>query len=343
MAGAQDHELAIAVAGAGGLGSIPCAMLDAEAIQRQVGLFRAAATASPLNLNFFCHPPLAPDAEREARWRALLRPYYLEAELDGGLIGPAPVRASFDDRLCSVVESLRPEVVSFHFGLPSADLLARVRATGAVIMCSATSVAEARHLESQGCDLVIAQGAEAGGHRGTFLDADISAQAGTLALVPQVVDAVHVPVIAAGGITDARGIAAALALGACGVQMGTTYLRCPEAKITTMHRRALASATDTSTRITALYTGRPARGLETRLMRELRPREGELPPFPWAAGALAPLRALFERKGSVDFSPLWAGQAAALARELPAGELTRELGTATRALLRRLSLSQSSI
>ena len=241
---------------------------------------------------------------------------------------PSSNRAAFNGAFCDVVEELKPEVVSFHFGLPEPDLVKRVKAMGAVIMSSATTAAEARWLEAHGVDAVIAQGNEAGGHRGMFLTDDtddIATQAGTFALVPQIVDAVKLPVIAAGGVTDARGIAAAFALGAAAVQIGTAYLWCPEAKISAPHRAALESARDDGTALTNLMTGRPARGFVNRVMREIGPMAAVAPAFPLAAGALAPLRAKAEAQGSGDFSPMWAGQAASLGRALPAGELTKRL------------------
>lgn len=324
MAGAADAELGIAVAEAGGLGAIPCAMLGPDQIRAQAGIYRQR-TRRPLNLNFFVHMEPPADPAREAVWRRALAPYYAEFGLadDAGAAGPG--RRPFDEASCALVEELRPEVVSFHFGLPAGPLLRRVKATGAKVIASATSAMEARWLEAGGCDAIIAQGYEAGGHRGMFLTADIAGQAGTMALVPQVADAVEVPVIAAGGIADGRGIAAAFLLGASGVQIGTAYLRTPEAKISPMHRAALAGASDSDTALTNVFSGRPARGILNRLMREIGPMSAAAPAFPLAAAAVAPLRAAAEKAGSGDFSPLWSGQAAALARAMPAGELTRVL------------------
>lgn len=324
MAGAAGVELAIAVARAGGLGSLPCAMIHAEQITEQVGQFRRATTA-PLNLNFFCHTPPQPDAEREARWKQRLAPYYAELGIDLDVPIKPSNRAPFDDTLCALVETLKPDVVSFHFGLPAPALLARVKATGAKVLSSATTVDEARWLERHGCDAVIAMGAEAGGHRGMFLGDDVSTQVGTFALVPQVVDAIKVPVIAAGGIADARGVAAALALGASAVQIGTAYLRTPEARISALHRAALGQSTGSDTAITNLFTGRPARGIVNRLMRELGPLSDYPPAFPTAGGALSPLRAQDEAAGTTHFTNLWAGQAAGLALDLPAEQLTQRL------------------
>jgi nitronate monooxygenase len=325
MAGAQDTELACAVAKAGGLGSLPCAMLSPEAVVEQVALFRQSG-AAPLNLNFFCYQEPAPVSEALAAWRARLEPYYRELNVQEGSV-PAASRRPFDATMCKVVEQLRPAVVSFHFGLPEATLVERVRASGAKLLASATNVAEARALERGGVDAVIAQGAEAGGHRGTFLG-DTDAELGTLALVPQIVDAVRVPVIAAGGIADNRGVAAARALGASAVQVGTAYLRCKQSRITLVHRQALERANDESTRLTNIFTGRRARGIVNRLMRELGPLSNALPPFPLAAAALAPLRAAAEARKSSEFSPLWAGQAAALAcATQDAAELTELLAS----------------
>jgi nitronate monooxygenase len=321
MAGAQDEELACAVAEAGGLGSLPCAFLTPESLKKQVQAFRAR-TPAPVNLNFFCHSAPADDPALDADWRAALVPFYRELGVAVETSGSAPIRLPFNDDMCQAVEEVKPRVVSFHFGLPPADLLARARATGATILCSATSVAEARQLEAQGVDAVIAQGYEAGGHRGMFLSGDPASQIGTFALIPQLVDAVKVPVIASGGIADARGVAAAFALGASAVQVGTAYLRCPESRITTMHRQALATAQGDETRLTNVFTGRPARGIQNRIVRERGPLSQVAPPFPLAARALAPLRSRAEASGSSDFSPLWAGQAVALSRELSARELT---------------------
>lgn len=336
MAGAQDAALAAEVSAAGGLGSLPCAMLSAGQVRAEIAAIRAR-TDKPFNLNFFCHVPPKPDAVREAAWRKNLAPYYRDMGLDLALPVPAANRAPFDDVLCETVEELRPRVVSFHFGLPSAELVERVKRAGCVILSSATTVAEAKWLEDRGVDAVIAQGAEAGGHRGMFLTQDVAAQVGTFALIPQIADAVKVPVIAAGGIADGRGIAAAMALGAAGAQIGTAYLFCPEAKISAPFRAALKSARDDGTALTNLLTGRPARGLYNRLMRELGPIFNAAPAFPLAAGALAPLRAEAEKRGAGDFSPLWSGQAAALGCAMPAGEMTQKLIEETREILGRLA------
>ena len=324
MAGAVGAEMVIAVAEAGGLGSLPCAMLAPEQVRTELGIIRQR-TSRPINVNFFCHSPPKADPVREQAWKERLRGYYLEHGLDPLAPTPASVRHPFDSAACDLVEEFRPEVVSFHFGLPDRSLLDRVRATGARIISSATSADEARWLEAGGCDAIIAQGYEAGGHRGIFLSDDIGTQAGTMALVPQVVDAVRVPVIAAGGIADARGIVAAFALGASAVQIGTAYLFCPEAKVSALHRQALKAAKDDGTALTNVFTGRPARGIVNRLVREAGPLSDHAPAFPLAGGAVAPLRAKAEAAGSSDFTPLWSGQAAALGRDMPAGDLTRHL------------------
>jgi len=324
MAGVQGSALAVAVCNAGALGSLPCAMLGADSLRRELAAIRAG-TDRPFNVNFFCHAPPAPDAEREAAWRSALAPYYRECGIDLGAAAAGSSRSPFGAEAVDVLAEFAPRVVSFHFGLPSAELLVRVRGFGAKILSSATTVAEALWLEAQGVDAVIAQGFEAGGHRGMFLSEDLGSQLGTFALVPQIVRAVGVPVIAAGGIADAKGVAAAMALGAAGVQVGTAYLLCPEATTSAVHRAALNSEAACVTALTNLFTGRPARGIVNRIMRELGPLSPVAPAFPLAAAAIAPLRARAESIGSADFSPLWAGQNASGCREIPAAMLTREL------------------
>jgi nitronate monooxygenase len=282
-------------------------------------------TSRPINVNFFCHTAPKVDEQREQAWRDRLASYYVELGLDPKAPVPASNRTAFDTVMCDVLIEFKPEVASFHFGLPDRALVARVKATGAKILSSATTVDEARWLEDEGCDAIIAQGYEAGGHRGMFLNRDVSTQVGTMALVPQVADAVKVPVIAAGGIGDARGIAAAFLLGASGVQLGTAYLFCPEAKVSPLHRRALKTSKDHQTALTNVFTGRPARGFVNRVVREVGPMSDLAPEFPLAGGAIMPLRTSAEARGSDDFAPMWSGQAACYGRELPAGELTTRL------------------
>jgi nitronate monooxygenase len=317
------------------LGSLPCALLTPDLAQRELGEIREHTTR-PINANFFCQTPAVPDATSTHEWLTRLRPYFDELGLEPTEPAPMPDRTPFDASMCEVVEEFTPEVVSFHFGLPSAPLLERVRATGARVMSSATSVAEARWLEDHGCDAVIAQGVEAGGHRGMFLTTDVATQIGTMALVPQVVDAVEVPVIAAGGIGDARGIVAALALGAEGVQMGTAFLLCPEATTSSIHREALIKSADDATALTNVLTGRPARSVVNRVITELGPLSESAPPFPQPAFAMAPLRSAAEASGSSDFTPLWSGQAARFARQMPAAALVRLLADEAQNHLARL-------
>jgi nitronate monooxygenase len=324
MAGVQDSALAVAVCNAGGLGSLPCAMFGPDALRKELTAIQAQ-TDKPFNVNFFCHAPPTPSAEREAAWRAMLAPYYEEFGLEVSTIATGAGRAPFSSEIADVVGEFRPAVVSFHFGLPSAELLARVRSWGSKVFSSATSVEEALWLEARGIDAIIAQGLEAGGHRGMFLSEDLNTQVGTLALVPQIVKAVKTPVIAAGGIANATGVMAALKLGAAAVQVGTAYLLCPEATTSAVHRAALSSAAALHTALTNVFTGRPARGIVNRVMKELGPINSAAPAFPLAASAIAPLRAKAESLGSGDFSPLWAGQNASGCKEVPAAQLTREL------------------
>ena len=336
MAGAVDYVLAAEVAEAGGLGSLPCAMLTADLLREHYANFRARSK-KPVNVNFFCHTPPVPNNAREHAWRERLKPYYQELGIDPGAPVPSSNRAPFDAAFCEVIEEIKPEVVSFHFGLPESALLKRVKAAGCVVISSATTTAEARWLEEHGADAVIAQGYEAGGHRGMFLTEDLASQVGTFALVPQVVDAVKVPVIAAGAIGDARGTAAAFALGASAVQVGTTYMFCPESKILPPHRAVLKAGRDDGTVVTNLMTGRPARGYINRVMRELGPINSIAPEFPLAGGALAPLHAKAQAQGSGDFSSLWSGQAASLGQEMPAREVTAKLVAETQQLLKRMA------
>ena len=324
MAGAQDHRLAVAVSVAGGLGSLPCAMLDVEGVRSEVGHFRGASRG-PLNLNFFCHSQPERNPERERAWQELLAPYFEEFAVDIAPPDRGAGRQPFSATFANLVEEIRPEVVSFHFGLPGEELLAKVRGSGARIIATATTVREALWLEAKGVDAVIAQGAEAGGHRGNFLSDDITRQVGTFALLPQVVREVKVPVIAAGGIAGAEGVAAAMKLGAAGVQIGTAYLLCSESTISPLHRAALQSEQRQHTAMTNVFTGRPARGIVNRLMRELGPMHSAVPEFPLAAPLLAALRKRAESEGNSDFSPLWAGQNTDGCRAVSATELTRDL------------------
>ena len=304
-------------------------MLDADGMRKELAAIRAQTTR-PFNVNFFCHAQPEPDAERDLRWRAALSPYFAEYDIDANAVQAGPGRSPFNAEMADVLEEFKPAVVSFHFGLPSTELLARVRAMGAKILSSATTVDEARWLEAHGVDAVIAQGLEAGGHRGIFLSEDLATQMGTLALVPQIVAAVKIPVIAAGGIADAKGIAAAMALGAAGVQIGTAYLLCSEATTSPLHRAALKSDRARVTAVTNVFTGRPARGIVNRIIRELGPMSAAAPAFPLAVPAVFALRARAERLGRDDFSSMWAGQNASGCREISAADLTRELGDATR-------------
>ena len=324
MAGAQGSALALAVCAAGGVGGLPAAMLSPESLKAELQVMREQARG-PWNVNFFCHTPPAPDAAAEAHWREALRPFFDEAGIDSADVPAGAGRVPFSHAVADVVEPFAPPVVSFHFGLPAPDLLARVKSWGSKVLSSATTVQEALWLQAHGADAVIAQGLEAGGHRGMFLSAELGTQLGTFALLPQVVRAVQIPVIAAGGIADAAGVRAAMALGAAGVQVGTAYLCCPEASTSTLHRKALMSEAARHTELTTLFSGRPARGIVNRLMRELGPLNPAAPAFPLATAAVAPLRAHFEKLGRTDCTPLWSGQNASGCQALPAAEITAAL------------------
>lgn len=350
MAGVQGSALAIAVSNAGGLGSLPCAMLSPEQITSEIEAIRTASRL-PYNLNFFCHTPPPPDVatpEREAAWRELLATYYAEHEIDASKISAGAGRAPFSDALCDLIAPFEPPVVSFHFGLPAPELVGRIKAWGGKVLSSATTVAEAKWLEANGADAIIAQGMEAGGHRGMFLlrgqqglqpglssafpedwQRELATQQGTFTLLPQIVSAIKVPVVAAGGIASAQAVQAALALGASGVQIGTAFMLCNEATTSPLHRAALRrSAAHPElhhTELTTLFTGRPARGISNRVMRELGAMNAAAPAFPTSTAAIAPLRAAAERAGKADFSPLWSGQNTSGCRAVPAAELMTDL------------------
>ncbi|MGE4405034.1 NAD(P)H-dependent flavin oxidoreductase [Pseudomonas sp.] len=329
MAGAQNHALATAVCAAGGLGSIPAGMLDAAALEAELSALEAL-TDRPYNVNFFCHRTPAAEPARIDAWHRLLEPLLAEFDVDPASIPGGATRQPFDAAMAEVLERHRPAMISFHFGLPEAQLLQRARATGAKIASSATTLAEGRWLQQHGVDAVIAQGLEAGGHRGIFLGEDLTTQVGTFALLPQLVAELEVPVIAAGGIADAHGVAAAQALGAAGVQLGTAYLLCPESRANPLHRAALKSPQAVHTALTTLFSGRPARGIVNRIMRELGPLPDGVPPFPLAGNAIGALRAKTESRGLDHCTPLWAGQNVSGCREIPAAALTRELAAGWR-------------
>ena len=321
MSGFSSPALVAAVSNAGALGSLGCATLPAKAARDQVEEIRRSSNR-PFGLNFFVHPAPRIDAQVAHRLRARLSAYYDEFGL-GSVPEPNVPFPHFDQERLQLVLDLRPRVVSFHFGLPPADTLTRIKQTGAFVLSSATTVAEARRLEAEGADGIIAQGFEAGGHRGTFTEGDGAGLVGTMALVPQVVDAVRVPVIAAGGIADGRGIAAAFALGASGVQIGTAFLGCPEAVVPAIHRDALHRAADEDTRLTRAFTGRPARALRNRFIDEM--TDSDVLEFPAQASLMRPLFQVDDDMARKAFLPLWAGQAAPLVRDLPAAKFVDTL------------------
>jgi nitronate monooxygenase len=321
MSGFSSPALVAAVSNAGALGSLGCATLATQTARDQVEEIRRASN-QPFNLNFFVHPAPRIDAGLAHRVRARLSTYYDEFGA-GSVPEPSVPFPHFDQERLQLVLDLRPRVVSFHFGLPPGDGLKRIKQTGAVVLSSATTVDEARKLEAQGADAIIAQGFEAGGHRGTFTEGDGAGLIGTMALVPQVVDAVRVPVIAAGGIADGRGIAAAFALGASGVQIGTAFLGCPEAVVPAIHRNALHRASDEDTRLTRAFTGRSARALRNRFIDEM--KDSDVLDFPAQVSLTRPLFQAQSEEARMAFLPLWAGQAAPLVRDLPAAKFVDAL------------------
>jgi nitronate monooxygenase len=336
MAGSDSVALARSVSSTGALGSLACALLSPNEVRDAARALREGLNR-PFNLNFFCHTMEVPDALARTKWKSFLKPHYERLGLDMEAVGEGRLRLPFDEEMCEVVEKIKPEVVSFHFGLPIPDLTNRLQKRGIRIVSSATSVKEAKWLADRGCDAVIAQGFEAGGHRAMFLETSITTQVGLFALLPQIVDAVSIPVIAAGGIADARGMVAALALGASGVQMGTAYLFCPEARVSPLYRRALEQVSETQTAVTNLFSGRPARGIVNRYLVEAGPISEAVLAFPHAASLVAPLRAASEKAGSFDYLQLWAGQSAALMKSMPADEFTRKLAAEALSRLKHIS------
>jgi nitronate monooxygenase len=332
MAGSDSVALARSVCSTGALGSLACALLGPDEVREAAHAIREGLDR-PFNLNFFCHTMEVPDVSAKDRWKNFLKSHHERLGLDIDAAVEARLRLPFDEEMCAIVEEIRPEVVSFHFGLPAPELMGRLKKREITILSSATSVREAMWLEDKGCDAVIAQGLEAGGHRAMFLETSVATQVGLFSLLPQVVDAVTVPVIAAGGIADARGVVAAFALGASGVQLGTAYLFCPEARVSPLHRKALEQATDTHTAVTNLFSGRPARGVMNRYLLEAGPMSNAVLAFPYAASLVAPLRAASEKAGSFDYMQMWAGQSASLVKGMAADEFTRKLATDTLALL----------
>jgi len=323
MAGVQDWRLAVAVSSAGALGSIPCGMLTATQVEAEVNAFRAACD-KPLNLNFFCHQMQEPSAEIMQSWQSCLDGYYREADIQQTEGGTGALRMPYDAEMADVVERLRPQVVSFHFGLPQSSLVTRLKAAGCLIISTATTLEEGLWLQHNGADMVIAQGYEAGGHRGMFLTRDLATQTGTLALVSLLVSQLNIPVIAAGGIASGQDIKAALAMGAVAAQLGTTYLLCDEAKTSALHRQQLKDV-NAVTALSNVFSGRPARGIRNRLMIELGDINSQVAPFPYASAALAPLKQAAEAQGQTDFSSLWSGQNRSGCCEISAAELTQQL------------------
>lgn len=336
MAGSQNHRLAAAVFLAGGLGSIPAAMLTTEQLQTELSAFEDAIASLtdiplqwggclPVNVNFFCHTPPTEQLEKEAAWRQQLTPLYQAHGIDPQSVGSGPGRAPFSEESLKLMGQFKPAVVSFHFGLPKAQWVQQIKDWGVQIWSSATTVQEAQWLAQQGVDAIIAQGLEAGGHRGMFLTEDLSTQLGTLSLLPQLVKAVSLPIIAAGGISSPAAVSAAKALGASAVQVGTAFLTSHEATTSALHRQALMSASAQHTALTNLFSGRPARGIVNNFMRDFGPLNAQAPSFPLATAAVAPLRAAAEAKGLSDFSPLWSGQNASDCEALPAADIAHKL------------------
>jgi nitronate monooxygenase len=324
MSGSDGSALAAAVSNAGGVGSLGCGEMSLEKLRKTFNETRSS-TAHPFIINFFAHDPPAFPSDDAASMRKRLASYYQELGLGQALTLSASSMRSFDTATLETVLELKPAIVSFHFGLPDAEAVNALKSKGSIILCSATTVTEARQLEAGGVDAIIAQGYDAGGHRGTFIEPLEAGNVGTFALVPQVVDAVSVPVIAAGGIADGRGIAAAFALGASGVQMGTAFLRCPESAASPVHRDALKQAGGDGTALTRAFTGRPARAIVNRFVEEMASQDRDIAAFPLQDSLTMPLHIKSVEQGSKDFAALFSGQASSLGRTLPAAALVDTL------------------
>ncbi|MBF9034809.1 2-nitropropane dioxygenase [Rhodobacterales bacterium HKCCE2091] len=331
MLGSSGPLMAAEVSRAGALGSVPCGDLPADEVEARFDRLRQM-TDRPVNLNFFVHPGVEPTPV-PAALAAALEPWRVRFGLDAlpGRTAAAP--APFGPERAALVVRLRPEVVSFHFNLPGPAEIATLKRAGIVTMASAPTVADAMRIAAAGIDVVIAQGWEAGGHRGAPGRSAPGDGVGTIALVPQIVDAVDIPVIAAGGIADGRGIAATLTLGAAGVQIGTAFLRCPESEIGDDARQRLADATDTDTAFTTAFSGGTARGIRSAYSTDLARHVDEIPGFPAMYDLSNPLRAAAATAGDDGMAYQLYGQAAALARDVPAGDLVAALVRETRALL----------
>ncbi len=335
MASATNAELVAAVSEAGGLGSFGAAATPPDRLRTTIQAIRQR-TNRTFSINLFSKR--AEQFDRSARpgpkFEQRMKAYHAEFGL-GQIPEPGPMFGPHDEQLEVLIEEQVP-VISFHFGVDEEDV-ARAHEAGAKVICSATTVAEARALEDLGVDAVIAQGAEAGGHRGTFTTDDRRALIGTLALVPQVVDAVTVPVIATGGIMDSRGIVACLALGAAGVQMGTAFLGCPEAPIADAWRRALESAPAEETHLTEAMSGKAARAVRNRYIEEVEALGEPYLPYPAQYSVSKDLRAAATERGDPDFMAMWAGQGVGLIRNRPAAEFVKDLVEETGQLLARLT------
>ena len=335
MAGASTPELAAAVSQAGGLGWFAAATLSPNAIHQGI-----ASTSKPFSVNLFVLEQPNPDPKQVARALELLAPIREELGLPSG----QPLEKYCEDNAAqfdAVLEE-KPAIASFTFGILTEAQVAALQSRGILVMGTATTVAEARAWDAIGADMVCAQGSEAGAHRGTFLGDFESSLVGTMALVPQMADAVRIPVIAAGGIMDGRGIAASLILGAVGVQMGTAFLTCPESGIPAAWRNALLNARDDQTSVSRIYSGRYARGIVNDFMRKLSPVVDEVPPYPIQNALTAPIRRASGKANNPEYLSLWAGQAASMSRSLPAADLCAALVRETNDALRRSASGNAS-
>lgn len=326
MAGTATPELAAAVSSAGALGSLGLASSTVDEARQAIRHTREL-TSAPFNANFFCHRPARPDPTRETVWLRYLAPLFAEfdAEPPKALAAPYP---SFleNTAMQDMVLEERPAIVSFHFGVPPADVITRYKEAGIVLMATATKLSEAQAIEEAGLDFVVAQGWEAGGHRGVFIPDDHDRELTTMSLLTLLGQRCKLPIIAAGGIMDGAGIRAVRRLGACAAQMGTAFVACPESAASDAYRQALISRDALHTQFTATVSGRPARIIKGRIHKEIdTPGRPILPDFPICYSAAKALQRVAAEKGNHDFASHWAGQGAPLSRSMPAAELVRVL------------------
>lgn len=330
MAGASTPLMAAAAANSGCVGSLGCAMMSPQIYNQNFDACRAQSDGV-FNMNFFCHAPHNDDLDKAKMAIQKLTSFYKELGL-GDVPQVKPTHFPFGEEMLEAVLKSRPQIVSFHFGLPPSHIVNALKSAGSLILSSATTREEAIDLEKRGADIIVAQGWEAGGHQGYYLRSE-SSKIGLMSLLPQVVDSVSVPVIAAGGIGDGRGVAGALMLGASGVQLGTSFLTCIESEIAGVYKEALMKANGEDTEMTRAFSGRPARGITNKYIDLMRALDNDLPDFPLMNTLTGPLKGASAKQGNADFMSLWAGQSVGLVAEKSIAVFVEQLVEDTNSVL----------